>query len=226
MGNDVLPVTVDKLDAFVVGWSPPVAGLYFNGLALLAIADRGAEVAFARLVGEERDRVVGYRDASFARLAQTEATLGRLGAAVPPRPNGPEEFEAWAEAVFAAAAEVMEDGSPAAVTHLAGFVLGEAVATLTVMASLSRLRHMSPDDLWMRAQASSLEREREQGERRLARLATHEHLPGPVQVALAAAGHAVAQAGPSVPDNPRQANLSAGEVTAAAAEVEGLLSTA
>ena len=185
------------LDAFIAGYSAPAAGPYFNGLELLGIADRGADLHMGKRIGLERDRVVRLRDDCLARLEEAEDALVRLGAIGPERPADSGGFEAWAEAVFAAANDVLASESAEAVTHLLGYVLGEAYATLDALALLSRLRDTSPDDLWMRVQDLSLEQERATAERRLARLAAHALLPTPVQVAAGLAGHAVSDAAPS-----------------------------
>jgi len=188
-------------EAFVAGWVPPAAGPYFNGIELLAEADRGAPVELARRIGGERERVVQQRDAALAGLDRADDLQVALGIPAQPRPQTPEEFGAWAESVFTAVtdhiAAVHGAGSAHSVVHLLGYVLGEAAATLDAVAVLDRLRDLAPDHLWMRVQADSLERERETGERRLARLASHELLPEPVRTSTAQAAHAVAEAAPS-----------------------------
>lgn len=183
--------------AFLAGYAPPAAGLYFNGLELLAQADRGASLDLARQIGEERERVVAKRDEALARVAEAAAAQQRLGVEPVPGPEDSAAFEAWAEAVFERVSSAVGEGTPQAVAHLLGFVLGEAMATLDVIAILSRLRELAPDHLWMHLQADSLERERQTAERRLGRLASHELLPGDVQTATALAAHLVAEAAPS-----------------------------
>ncbi|MGH9222686.1 MAG: hypothetical protein ACRD2W_02535 [Acidimicrobiales bacterium] len=182
------------LDAFLAGYAAPAAGRYFNGLELLAIADRASDLAVAKQIGLERDRVVRLRDASLARLAQAEEALDRLGATPPERPPDSSGFAAWADAVFDAAGKVLAADSAEAVARLLGYVLGEAVATLDATATLSRLRELKPDDLWMRVQGESFEQERATAERRLGRLAAHELLPEPVQVEAGLAAHALCEA--------------------------------
>lgn len=191
------PVPSPARTAFRVGYDPQVAGLYFNGLELLAEADRDADGRTAAQVGEERERVVGQREAALARLDETDRRLAALGARPVPRPQSAGNYAAWTEAVFDAARDAMASDSPEAVAHLLGWVLGEAVATLDVLAILSRLREMDPEHLWMRLQADSLERERQTAERRLGRLAAHPLLPEAAQVATALAAHAVAEGAPS-----------------------------
>ena len=189
------------VEAFLAGWTPPAAGPYFNGVELLAEADRGAPVELAKRIGTEREKVVAKRDAALAGLERADHLQRGLGLEPQPRPGPSEEFGAWAEAVFAAVtdhiAAVRQPGSAAAVVHLLGYVLGEAMATLDAVAVLCRLRDLAPEHLWMRVQADSLEREREAGERRLARLASHELLSEPVRTATALAAHALAEAAPS-----------------------------
>ena len=186
--------------AFLAGFVPPAAGLYFNGLELLAEADRGAGLELAKRIGTEREAVVQKRDAALAGLDQAEELQRDLGLQPVPRPDGSGEFSTWAETVFAAStdaiAEAKTPGSPHAIAHLLGYVLGEALATLDAIAVLSRLRDLAPEHLWMRVQGDSLERERETGERRLARLAAHPLLSEEVRTATALAAHAVAEAGP------------------------------
>jgi hypothetical protein len=184
-------------DAFGAGFAPQVAGLYFNGLILLDEMGRGAEGRLATLVGEERERVVGRREAALARMEETDDRLARLGARPVSRPDGAGEYTTWTEAIFDTVRDVMASDSPEAVAHLLGWVLGEAIATLDVVAILSRLREIEPEHLWMRLQGDSLERERQTAERRLSRLAAHPLLPEPVQVATALAAHAVAEGAPS-----------------------------
>jgi hypothetical protein len=185
------------VDAFLAGYVPQVAGLYFNGLELLAEADRGADVTLAKAVGEEREKVVARRDDALAGLDRTERLLAVSGADPVPRPEDAGGYESWTEEVFEAITSSMAAYSPEAVAHLLGYVLGEAVATLDVIAILSRLRHVDPEHVWMRWQGESLEGERQTLERRLARLAAHPLLPEAVQVAAATATHAVSGAAPS-----------------------------
>lgn len=188
-------------EAFLAGWAPPAAGPYFNGIELLAEADRGAPVELAKRIGGEREKVVAKRDAALAGLDRAVELQRALGMDPLPRPERSDEFGAWAEAVFAAVTDHVAGaagaGSAASVVHLLGYVLGEAMATLDALAVLCRLRDLAPEHLWMRVQADSLERERETGERRLARLAGHELLSEPVRTATALAAHAVAEAAPS-----------------------------
>jgi len=184
-------------DAFLAGYSAPAAGPYFNGLELLAIADRSSDLTVGKQIGLERDRVVGLRTAALARLAEAEDALERLGARPPERPEDSSGFEAWAQAVFDAASGVLFPDSAEAVARLLGYVMGEAMATLDATAILSRLRDLKPDDLWMRVQAESFEQERKTAERRLARLAAEPRLPEPVQVLAGLAGHAVSEAAPT-----------------------------
>lgn len=183
--------------AFRAGYLAQTAGLYFNGLELLTQAARRAEGRLAIQVGEERERVVGRRDESLARLDECEVLLASLEARAVERPVDASAYPAWSEAVFDAVQAAAGPGSPAAVAHLLGFVLGEAVATLDVIAVLSRLRELAPDDLFLRLQADSLERDRSTVARRLGKLAAHPFLPQDVQVATALAAHAVAGGAPS-----------------------------
>ncbi|MFP5320100.1 MAG: hypothetical protein ACLGI2_17630 [Acidimicrobiia bacterium] len=188
-------------EAFLAGWVPPTSGRYFNGIELLAEADRGAPVELAKQIGGERERVVRQREAGLAGLDRADEMQRALGLEPLPRPATAEEFGAWAEAVFSAVtdhvATTSGPGSPCAVVHLAGYVLGEALATLDAVAILCRLRELAPEHLWMRVQADSLEGERQAAERRLARLASHELLSEPVRTAIALAAHAVAEAAPT-----------------------------
>jgi hypothetical protein len=155
-------------------------------------------VELAKRVGSERERVVRKRDGALAGIDRADELQRALGLEPRPRPDTSEEFGAWAEAVFAAVtdhvAAAAGAGSAAAVAHLLGYVMGEAMATLDALAVLDRLRDLAPDHLWMRVQGDSLERERETAERRLARLAGHELLSEPVRTAAALAAHAVADA--------------------------------
>lgn len=183
-------------EAFLAGWVPPAAGPYFNGIELLAEADRGAPVELAKRIGGERERVVRQRDVALAGLDRADDLQRALGLDPRPRPHSSEEFGAWAEAVFAAVTDRLT-GSPHAVVHLLGYVMGEAAATLDAIAILRRLRDVGPEHLWMRVQADSLERERQTAERRLARLASHELLSEPVRTSIALAAHAVSEAAPS-----------------------------
>lgn len=187
--------------AFLAGWVPPVAGPYFNGIELLAEADRGASVELAKRIGGEREQVVQQRDAAVVNLDRADELQRALGLEPQPRPDRSEEFGAWAEAVFGTVTDHLVTtrgpGSAEGVAHLLGYVMGEALATLDAMAVLCRLRELAPDHLWMRVQADSLERERETGQRRLGRLASHELLPPDVRTATALAAHAVAEAAPS-----------------------------
>ncbi|MCA1692514.1 MAG: hypothetical protein LC733_10060 [Actinobacteria bacterium] len=206
---------------FVAGYAPQVAGLYFNGLELLAEAARGADVPLGAQVGGERERVVGQREAALGRLDEVAELAAALGAAAVPRPEDAGAYSAWAEEVFDAVRETMAGDSPMAVVHLLGFVMGEAVATLDLLAILSRLREVAPDHLWMRWQAESLEGERKTAERRLGRLAAHPALPEPGQVASALAAHAVTGGAPSGSHAGRAARCEA-----AAREVEQHADTA
>jgi hypothetical protein len=181
-------------DAFLAGFAPPMAGLYFNGLELLGEADRWSDVALGRRIGDERERVIGRRDEALARLDQSERLLADLGADPIVRPEDSSEYAAWAEGAFDAVAGVLSGDPDEAVAHLLGFVLGEAIATLDVMASLSRLRELAPENMWMRVQAESLERERQTAERRLGRLAVHQSLPERARTASALAAHVVSEA--------------------------------
>jgi hypothetical protein len=184
--------------AFQAGYLPQAAGLYFNGVELLAQVARAAgQGRLAIQVGEERERVVGQRDEALRRVDETAAHVARLGGRPVERPEDAGAFGAWSEAVFAAVQDAVEPGSPEAVAHLLGWVLGEAVATLDVIGILSRLRELDPDNLFLRLQGDSLERDRTAVERRLGKLAAHPVLPEAVQVAAALAAHAVADAGPS-----------------------------
>jgi hypothetical protein len=183
--------------AFLAGYEAQVAGLYFNGVELLNETDRGAGPPLATRVGEERERVVGLRDDAVRRLDETARLAAALGAEPVAPPGDAAAYSAWAEAVFESVRATMAGDSPEAVAHLLGYVMGEAVATLDVLATLLRLRAVEPDHMWMRFQAESLERERETGARRLGRLAAHPLVPEAAQVATALAAHAVAEAAPS-----------------------------
>ncbi len=215
--------------AFLAGYVPPSSGPYFNGLELLAQAERGATVELARQIGAERDQVVARRDAALAGLDRSEALLGELGIEPPARPEEAAGFEAWAEAVFAVVADALAArhgaGSPQAVAHLLGYVMGEAVAILEASALLERVRDLAPDHLLMRFQADSLERERQTATRRLGRLASHDGLPEAVRTATALAAHAAAEAAPTGDHLHRAARAASGaaEVAAQAAAVEGVL---
>jgi hypothetical protein len=218
---------VSVLEAYLAGYVPQVSGQFFNGLELLAEASRGADVALAKGVGEERERVVAKRDDALAGLDQTERLLASLRSDAVPRPEDSGGFESWSEAVFEAATSAMPGQSPQAVAHLLGYVLGEAVATLDAIAILSRLRELAPDHLWMRWQGESLERERATLERRLARLAAHPLVPEPAQVATARAAHAVSGAAPSGSHTGRAARAeeAAQDVKEQAALVEAALAS-
>jgi hypothetical protein len=174
-----------------------MAGRYFNGLVLLAEAARGADIPLAARVGEERERVVGTRDESLARLDQVEDLQVALGAEPVERPANAEAYPEWAADAFDAFRAAMAGDAPEAVAHLLGYVLGEAGATLDALAILSRLRDVAPEQPLLRLQGDSLERERAVGERRLARLAAHPLLPEAVQLATALAAHVVSEAAPS-----------------------------
>jgi hypothetical protein len=190
-------VTGTLRDAFLAGYAAPAAGLYFNGLELLAVADRTSDLTLGKQIGLERDRVVRLRNTSLARLEEAELALERLGATAPDRPVDSGGFEAWAQAVFDAATEVLVGESAEAVLRLLGYVMGEAEATLDAAAILNRLRELKPGDLWMRVQAESFEQERAAAERRLGRLAAHPLLPEAVQVLAGLAGHVVSEAAPT-----------------------------
>ena len=190
-------MTAPLRPAFRAGYVPQAAGVYFNGIELLAQVGRWAKGRLAIQVGEERERVVGQRDEALALVEETEAHLAALGAHPVERLPDAAGYADWTGAVFDAVQAVVEPGSAAAVAHLLGFVLGEGVATLDVIAVLSRLRALEPEDLFMRLQADSLERDRSTVERRLGKLASHPLLPEPVQVATALAAHAVADGAPS-----------------------------
>ena len=210
---------------FLVGYLPQMAGLYFNALELLTQVARGADGRLAIQVGEERERVVGQRDEALSRVEETAAQLSALGAPAVDRPADAATYAGWTEAVFEAAQGAVEPGSPEAVAHLLGYVLGEAVATLDVIAILSRLRQLDPDHLFLHLQGESLERDRTRVERRLGKLAAHPILPEEVQVATALAAHAVAKGAPggSHAERASRAAEGAGEVTEQAAAVEAAL---
>jgi hypothetical protein len=201
--------------AFRAGYLAQTAGLYFNGVELLAQVGRAAEGQLAVQVGEERERVVAQRDEALDRVEETEADLAALGAAAVERIPDAGGYSAWTEAVFDAVRTAVEPGSAPAVAHLLGFVLGEAVATLDVIAILSRLRALDPDNLFMRLQADSLERDRTTVERRLGKLASHPLLPEAVQVATALAAHALAEGSPSGAHAGRAARAEAAAATVA-----------
>jgi hypothetical protein len=218
-------VTSPLRSAFRAGYLAQTAGLYFNALELLAQVARGATGRVAGQVGEERERVVGRRGEALARVDETALELVSLGAAVVDRPRDASAYSGWTDAVFDAVQAALEPGSPAAVTHLLGFVLGEGVATLDVIAILSRLRELDRENLFMRLQADSLERDRSNVQRRLGKLAAHPLLPEAVQVATALAAHAVAEAAPSGGHGARaaRAEAAAQEVAEQAAVAEGQL---
>lgn len=184
---------MNERDAFRLGSVPPLAGRYYNGLELLAEALRGASVELARVVGDERGRVVARRDEALALVDEAQRLQAAAGVDPVEPPEDAAAYEAWAEAVFATVAPALGDGSPAAVVHLLGYVMGEAVATLDAQAILARLRTVTPDHLWMRVQGDSLERERQTAERRLGRLASHPLLSAPVQSAVALAAHRLSE---------------------------------
>jgi hypothetical protein len=183
--------------AFVTGYATQVAGLYFNGVALLDEAARGADGPLAIGVGEERERVVGLRDETLRRLDETAAGAAALGAEPVAPPGDASQYSNWAEAVFDAVRARLVPDSSEGVAHLLGFVMGETVAILDVSAVLNRLRELAPEHMWMRFQADSLERERATATRRLGRLAAHPLVPEAAQVATALAAHAASEAAPT-----------------------------
>jgi hypothetical protein len=221
-------VTNTARDAFIAGYSAPAAGPYFNGLELLAIADRGSDLALAKQIGLERDRAVRTRDECLAHLARAEDAAERLGATPPERPEDASGFAAWAEAAFAATEEVLVAGSAESVAHLLGYVMGEAMATLDAIAILSRLRELDPENLWMRVQGESFEPERATAERRLGRLAGHALLPEPVRTAASLARLAVGEAAPegSYAERAAKADTAARAVAEQARAVEEALELA
>lgn len=167
----------------MLGYLPPVAGVWFNTVALVA------EGGF-----EDREPVDGY-DVALSRLAQIDELATEAGiVALRPRAEDPADYGAWAEAVFAVASDALGAEPPSAVAHLLGYVLGEAVATLDALAVVNRLRAaLPPEHLWVRLQRDSLERERETAERRLGRLATHPLLPEAARESAARAAHLVSR---------------------------------
>jgi hypothetical protein len=182
-------------------------------------------VTLAKAVGEEREKVVARRDDALAGLDRSERLLAGVGADPVAGPADASGYESWAEDVFEAVTSSLAAYSPEAVAHLLGYVLGEAVATLDVIAILSRLRQVDPEHVWMRWQGESLEGERQTLERRLARLAAHPLLPDAVQVATANAAHAVSGAAPSAGHAARatRADEAARVVADQAAAVEAAL---
>ncbi|MGH9279282.1 MAG: hypothetical protein ACRD12_14395 [Acidimicrobiales bacterium] len=178
-------------DSFRAGYIPSLAGRYFNGVQLLTEASRGAGVDLARVIGTEREAVVGRRDEAFALLDEADRLQRAVGVVPLERAEGAAGYAEWSEGVFATVGAALGPGSPEAVAHLLGYVLGEAVATLDAIAILSRLRAVTPDHMRMRVQGDSLERERQTAERRLGRLAAHDLLPEEVRTAAALAAHRV-----------------------------------
>jgi mRNA-degrading endonuclease toxin of MazEF toxin-antitoxin module len=208
-------VTSRRQRAFLAGYLPQMAGLYFNGVQLLAQVSRAATGRLAAQVGEERERVVGHRDEALARVDESEVQLAALGGEPVERPEDAEAYPAWTEAVFEAVQGAVEPGSPEAVSHLLGYVLGEAVATLDVIAIVSRLRELDAENLYLRVQGESLERDRATVERRLGKLTAHPALPEGAQVATALAAHAVAEGAPSESHRARATRATAAVQTVA-----------
>ncbi len=159
--------------AFVAGYAPSAASPYYSSLQLLGEASRGAATGLLERIGDESDRVVALRGAAAAEVARAGAALAALGAVVPPPPAGAEAYPDWVEAVFGGVSGALEPGSPEAVAHLLGHVLGEAMATLDALAVVARLQGVAAEHLLLRVQAQSLEHERARAERRLGRLAAH-----------------------------------------------------
>ena len=212
MADDPADAGVTARDAFVAGYAPSAASPYFSSLALLGEAARGADEALLHRIGEVSDRIVLLADAARANVARAEAAMARLGVRRrPPPPTDADSYGDWVEAAFAAVTDALTPGSPEAVAHLLGHVLGEGMATLDAVAVLAELQDVAADHLLMRVQAQSLEQERATAERRLTKLAAHPLLPAAVQ-ALAATAASRAAAG-AVP----------GPLAGVAAEVEAAL---
>lgn len=174
---------MNQRNSFLLGYLPPVAGVWFNTVAL------AAEGGF-----DDCEPVGGY-DLALTRLARIDELAAEAGiVALRPRGEDPADYGAWAEAVFAVATDALAAEPPAAVAHLLGYVLGEAVATLDALSVVNRVRAaLPPEHLWARLQRDSLERERGTAERRLGRLATHPLLPEAARESAARAAHLVSQ---------------------------------
>lgn len=191
---------MNQREAFVAGYAPAAASPYYSGLALLAEAARVAGANLLRQIGDESDHVVGRRDGALAQIDRAADALAALGAPAPGPPADVADYPGWAEAVFDAANAAVAPGSPEAVAHLLGHVLGEGMATLDAVAILSRLRRLAPDHVLLRVQGDSLEHERATAARRLGRLASHPLLAAAAQVATAAAAHDIADRNRSADD--------------------------
>lgn len=176
-------------DAFIAGYAPSAASLYFSSLLLLAETSRIADSDLVARIGDESDRVVLLRDGALAEVERAGGALCRLSVEPPDRPAQADSYSGWAEAVFEAVNATLPPGSAEAVAHLLGHVLGEGMATVDALAVLSRLREVAPDHVLLLLQAESLEHERATAQRRMGRLAAHPLLPAAAQLEVASAAH-------------------------------------
>lgn len=145
-------------DAFLLGYTPMLVGIYFNGVELLATAGHGATGALAKRVAERAAAFSARKPGIIDNVRLVEQLLPRAGVAVPPPPRLPAEFHPWSQDLFQQAHHALagaQDAQPAA-AHLLGFVLGDAMLTLNVAVLVHDLLDADPEHAWLQAQAAAL----------------------------------------------------------------------
>jgi hypothetical protein len=156
-------------DAFILGYTPPLIGIYFNGVELLTAADKGANPELARRI-EERIQAFESRQASVmgnVRLVQT--LLAKHGLKVESPPRVPEEFHSWCKQIFAQVHTALSgpEQIEGAALHLFGFIFGDASLTLNLGAFVHLFLDASPEHAFLLEQAQALSLSQEKVEKQL-----------------------------------------------------------
>ena len=196
-------------EAFLLGYTLPIIGIYFNGVELIASASNGAAAPLAQRVKERFDAFQARQPGVIENVRFVESLLHKAGLPVAPPPRLPEEFYRWSQQIFEEthAALSGEESVVASASHLLGFLLGDASGTLNLGGFVHLLLDAAPAHAGLLAQARSLAQAQVKARRKLEQALALPALPETTRAAAQAAVQAFFEAPPIDADGDHAAKV-------------------
>jgi hypothetical protein len=136
--------------AFVLGHTVPIIGIYFRGSQLFEAAQ-----SHAPLATRARELLASFdarKPGVIANVRRVESLLAEVPATAGDLPRMPADFEPWAARVLLAVEAGLAGELGLATIHLLGRLVGDALAQLNLGVYVLALDAAAPGDAWIATQ--------------------------------------------------------------------------
>jgi hypothetical protein len=170
---------------FLLGYAPPLVGIYFHAVELLTTLPQDADPPLAARVQDQVTVFAGRGDATIVNVRLVAALLQEVAVAVPPPPRVPADYYAWAQPLLHTVPAAVPSASVERAAYLLGYLVGDAMLTLNLGVLVHYLLAAAPQQAWLRAQAQALGESQASGLARLPLAGAHPALSAESQQAAA-----------------------------------------